>query len=918
MRSRHKRWTVPWLRWMFKVAGVKVVVMVVMVLIQAAVVDGGMVEDIRAVLPPAQTRRVSVFSGGKLLVEYYNDNTTLCDSWVNLPAGNVWNPALRVVLYFCSLLYTFLGIAIISDIFMSGIEKITSAKEVIKINKETGEKQVVTVTVWNETVANLTLLALGSSAPEILLSVIETVSTLDGVPGELGPSTIVGSAAFNLLCISAVCMYVTEDNKKVKEFGVFIITTVSSVFAYGWMTIVLTVSSECEVTVAEGVLTLCFFPLLVLVSWCQDRNWFRSGRKPAVDQKILSVEIGDGDKNDDTAPQPDARVLKARHQVQELWKHIKSEEAKGNDVLDASAAEAKLAAMAGKESGKAKLSRAVYRMNAVRSAVNRAKQLLPKHQNELKDPPRSPMLSPMGCKPQDNANPLVPHQHAWGQQQNERQNSEKTILTNSGGTLQWSSASYSVLENEGTVRLTIKRTNGSDEAVTVRYHTVDGTAKAGVRYEATSGHLVMEQGEVTKMVEIPIIDDKQYQIDEHFHVVLDDTGGGAELGQLTRAEVTIIDDDQPGVLDLTEGVGIPGDETIIAIETQKYVTALIIRRCGTDGKVSTKVKTVRGNAKPFVDYIEMDTVIEFNHGESEKEIRVPIMDTLEYQKKKTFSIALYSPKGGATIGKLAEIPVVIVEDPTVKGMIDKVVELTSDRAGVERDKLETTSWGEQFRDAMTLDAGDGELCATDYVLHFLTMLWKVIFSIVPPTSVWGGWATFFVALMFIGVVTAIVAEIASLFGCMIGLKDPVTAITFVALGTSLPDTFASKTAIEEEYTADAAIGNVMGSNSVNVFLGLGLPWTIAALYKESKGEVYFYPSSGIVFSVILFLICAVLGICILLYNRVVYGGEMGGPLGKTFSAFLIALWVIYLLGASLQSYGHFGETFSSSSCVQPV
>lgn len=28
--------------------------------------------------------------------------------------------------------------------------------------------------VWNETVANLTLMALGSSAPEILLSVIQT------------------------------------------------------------------------------------------------------------------------------------------------------------------------------------------------------------------------------------------------------------------------------------------------------------------------------------------------------------------------------------------------------------------------------------------------------------------------------------------------------------------------------------------------------------------------------------------------------------------------------------------------------------------------------------------------------------------------------------------------------------------------
>ena len=62
-----------------------------------------------------------------------------------------------------------------------------------------GVAEVVKVKVWNPTIANLTLMALGSSAPEILLTVIETVTTLGGKPGELGPSTIVGSAAFNLL-----------------------------------------------------------------------------------------------------------------------------------------------------------------------------------------------------------------------------------------------------------------------------------------------------------------------------------------------------------------------------------------------------------------------------------------------------------------------------------------------------------------------------------------------------------------------------------------------------------------------------------------------------------------------------------------------------------------------------------------------
>jgi len=56
----------------------------------------------------------------------------------------------------------------------------------------------------------------------------------------------------------------------------------------------------------------------------------------------------------------------------------------------------------------------------------------------------------------------------------------------------------------------------------------------------------------------------------------------------------------------------------------------------------------------------------------------------------------------------------------------------------------------------------------------------------------------------------------------------------VALGTSLPDLFASKVAATQEKYADNAIGNVTGSNSVNVFLGLGLPWLIAAIYHEAK------------------------------------------------------------------------------------
>ena len=45
---------------------------------------------------------------------------------------------------------------------------------------------------------------------------------------------------------------------------------------------------------------------------------------------------------------------------------------------------------------------------------------------------------------------------------------------------------------------------------------------------------------------------------------------------------------------------------------------------------------------------------------------------------------------------------------------------------------------------------------------------------------------------------------------MIGLETSVTGITIIALGTSLPDTFASRTAARQDEHADAAIGNVTG------------------------------------------------------------------------------------------------------------
>merc|ERR1719411_91288 len=139
------------------------------------------------------------------------------------------------------------------------------------------------------------------------------------------------------------------------------------------------------------------------------------------------------------------------------------------------------------------------------------------------------------------------------------------------------------------------------------------------------------------------------------------------------------------------------------------------------------------------------------------------------------------------------------------------------------------------------------------VMHALTFPWKIIFAALPPTDYYGGWATFFSSLAAVGAVTYVVGDLASTWGCMVGLGEAQVALSIVALGTSMPDTFASITATKLAPDADAAIGNITGSNSVNVFLGLGLPWVIATLYHAFDGSEYIQPQGTLSFSVIIFV-----------------------------------------------------------------
>ncbi|XP_073338045.1 sodium/calcium exchanger 1b isoform X2 [Pagrus major] len=883
-----------------------------------------------------------------------------CEKGVILPIWEPRNPSFgdkvaRATVYFVALVYMFLGVSIIADRFMASIEVITSQEKEITIKKPNGETTTTTVRIWNETVSNLTLMALGSSAPEILLSVIEVIG--HGFhAGSLGPSTIVGSAAFNMFVIIGLCVYVVPDGetRKVKHLRVFFVTATWSIFAYIWLYLILSVISPGVVQVWEGLLTFFFFPICVLFAWVADRRLlfykyvykrYRTGKQRGMiietegdrplpskvdiemDGKMLNshgvdfldgplgLDINEKDLDEEETRRDMAKILKElkqKHPDKEVEQLI---ELANYQVLS-----------------QQQKSRAFYRCQATRLMTG-AGNILKKHAADQarKAVSMHEVRSDVG----DN-DPI------------------SKILFEPG--------SYQCLENCGTVAVNVLRRGGDlGKTVSVEYRTEDGTANAGSDYEFTEGVVVFKPGETLKEIRVGIIDDDIFEEDENFLIHLSNvkvlTSEGEEpeecesanhvdsvacLGIPSTATVTIFDDDHAGIFTFEEPV-CHVSESVGTMEVK------VLRTSGARGVVMLPYKTVEGTARGGgEDFEDSHGVLEFQNDEIFKIIKVRVIDDEEYEKNKTFYIEIGEPRliesndtkgqeaaveeveeeeplagkdeeerriaemGRPMLGDHVKLEVIIEESYEFKNTVDKLIKKTNLALLVG-----TNSWRDQFIEAITVSAGeddDDEECGEeklpscfDYVMHFLTVFWKVLFAFVPPTEYWNGWACFVVSICMIGLLTAVIGDLASHFGCTVGLKDSVTAVVFVALGTSVPDTFASKVAAIQDQYADASIGNVTGSNAVNVFLGIGVAWSIAAIYHNSNGEEFKVDPGPLAFSVTLFTIFAFISVGTLMYRRrPEIGGELGGPrTAKVLTTMLfVSLWLLYILFSSLEAYCH--------------
>uniref|UniRef100_A0A3Q2DD62 Solute carrier family 8 member 2b n=1 Tax=Cyprinodon variegatus TaxID=28743 RepID=A0A3Q2DD62_CYPVA len=848
---------------------------------------------------------------------------TVCEPGILLPVWKPDNPGLgyqvaRAVVYFVSLMYMFLGVSIIADRFMASIEVITSQEKEVTITMPNGETSVATVRIWNETVSNLTLMALGSSAPEILLSVIE-VCGHKFEAGQLGPGTIVGSAAFNMFVIIGICVWSIPvgQSRKIKHLRVFFITAFWSIFAYIWLYLILAVISPSVVEVWEALVTLLFFPVCVLLAWIADRRllfYKYMGKRYRADKRHGIVVETEGDLTptkggmemimDGKLPPRGSAVVPAENggggssreldeSRKEMIRILKELKQKYPDKeLDQLMELANYYALLHQQK-----SRAFYRIQATRMMIG-AGNVLKKHAA-------------------DNARRVVVA--------DEEEDEEDDLAVCSH--ISFESAHSQCMENCGVLTLAVV-CQGSD----------------------TRSLLLFSVCLVSK---VGIIDDDIFEEDEHFFVRLlnlrvgdaegmfeSDEVGTAPKARLVEplvATVTILDDDHAGIFTFSERM-------VRVSESVGTMEVTVVRNSGARGTVILPYHTESGTAKAGDDYEDARGELEFTNDQTTQILQVRIIDDEEYEKRENFFIVLEEPRwlkrgisalllnqgkkgqlsaeeeearriaemGKPILGEHSRLEVVIEESYEFKSTVDKLIKKTNLALVIG-----THSWREQFVDAVTVSAGDGDddeegreerlPSCYDYFMHFLTVFWKVLFACVPPTEYWNGWACFIVSISVIGFLTAIIGDLASHFGCTVGLRDTVTAVVFVALGTSIPDTFASKVAAMQDQHADASVGNVTGSNAVNVFLGIGVAWSVAAIYWQIQGKKFIVDPGSLAFSVTLFTIFAFVCMAVLLFRRrPSIGGELGGPrVPRLLTTMLFfGLWLLYIFFSSLEAYCH--------------
>ena len=453
-------------------------------------------------------------------------------------------------LSFLFLCYVFLGVALGADVFMSSIETITSKEKTVKVTVD-GVQKLFHTHIWNATVANLTLMALGSSAPEILLNVIDAFSG-EFHASKLGPGTIVGSAAFNLFVITAVCIVAIPagEVRTIRSMGVFVTTAIWSIWAYLWLFIILIVWTPDIITIVEAALTIGFLVILIIQAYAVDVYFEQAKAKASRALEAASGSMRrlgrmqNGDPLDAAAVKAELNARKEENKA--LGKHVSDEqmaEELAKDMLPPKTKAHYRHAVMGKATGRAP---AQANIDGMEMKVIK-----------IDDVEVDTNLTSIHCGLDARVVAVV-------------EGSDKVA------------------------KLTVRRQGPAQVPFTVRLQTIEATAKEGKHYKGVDKVLTFGKGVAHLVQEVELVDnDAVDHEDVTFQVKLseqktDDEGHRVLLGgqgQFGSCMVQIRDDDrQPGLFRWDNA-------RVEVLESAGSVDLTVLRTEGLSGEVSIKYAT---------------------------------------------------------------------------------------------------------------------------------------------------------------------------------------------------------------------------------------------------------------------------------------------------------------------------------------
>ncbi len=224
------------------------------------------------------------------------------------------------------------------------------------------------------------------------------------------------------------------------------------------------------------------------------------------------------------------------------------------------------------------------------------------------------------------------------------------------GQFMFAQTNFLVSEAGGYAQVQVIRTNGRSGTVSVNFSTGGGTATPNVKYGSTNGVLVFSDGEISKVIGVPILQNTTVENNQFFYVNLSNPTGGSTILDPVSVPVTILDDD----------VGVAFSSPIYIAPEKSGSATLTVTRVGTNGVTTVTYATTNATALAGTNYIATTGVLSFTNGESIKTFTIGLFRDPRVTGDLSFNVNLLNPSAPAQVFNPSTATVVILDaDPGV-------------------------------------------------------------------------------------------------------------------------------------------------------------------------------------------------------------------------------------------------------------